>query len=120
MKSTSRQRAWQRRKRAEGLCQTCGKPRGASRWLCDEHLRLNRERQRRLKGTRPDRQNLKYRWSPKEYNRIAARMKRQYEAGESLAVIALRHRLSDATVKKMLKLVGVALRRQGRRAKGTE
>lgn len=36
-KEVSRQRRWQLKKLAQGLCQKCGKPQGRRRGYCDEH-----------------------------------------------------------------------------------
>ncbi len=46
----SRQREWQKKQVAAGNCMICGKPRqGASRFLCQAHLELNRRLSRERK-----------------------------------------------------------------------
>ena len=47
-RKVSRQRAWQLRQRAAGMCWKCSQP--AIGALCLRHTKLERERQRKLRG----------------------------------------------------------------------
>ena len=51
----SRQREWQKRKLASGLCLTCGAPRGEDRLQCDPCLEKRRADERLRKGCQPHR-----------------------------------------------------------------
>ncbi len=46
----SRQREWQKRKQAAGLCVGCGNPRERSKRFCDDCLKKANERQKNLRS----------------------------------------------------------------------
>lgn len=59
VKKVSRQREWQKKQSAAGMCWKCGDP--AIGALCLRHTKLERERQRKLRGwKRRNRTSLSY------------------------------------------------------------
>jgi len=49
----TRQRLWQLRKRAQGRCQSCGKPRNHYALYCDKCALGRREYMRKKRGSKP-------------------------------------------------------------------